>query len=225
MQPRDAGRLGDIPQPMADKLRISPPANYRDGIRVHANSKRPGKRDGERRSGNGRPTDCSRRLTLAKKPHPIPKTKTHIERTLRKARVDARLYALLDSHHDWPHRATNGGLSGLPAIIRSLHVSGEPSPGAISALPPNNATPWHQTAVCTRSPYTSRQSMHCHVLHLYTTHNTTTPYIPNYFSTTPPPEFHEYATKVPTRMDMGNSHIPIAHTIEHQGCGEHQSAP
>ena len=152
MQPRDAMRQGDMPQLLANKLRIFPATNYRAGIRVHANTKRRGKWDNERRSGNGRPTDFSRRLTLAGKPHPTPNTKTHIERTLCKAPVDARLDAALDSQHDCPYRATNGSLRGLPALIRPLHASGEPPPGAIFTLPLSNTTPWHLTIVCTRSP-------------------------------------------------------------------------
>jgi len=67
--------------------------------------------------------------------------------------------------------------------------------------------------------------MHCHALHLYTTHNTTTPYIPYYLSTTPSPKLHEHAPHVPISVDLGNSHITTAHKIEHQGCGAFLAAP
>jgi hypothetical protein len=183
---------------------------------VQANSKRPRKRDGERRSGDGRPTECSRRLTLAGKLRPAPSTITHIERTLRKAVAKALLDATSDPRHDCPRRATNGSLRGLPALIRSLHVGGEPPPGEISTLPLNNATPWHLTTVCTYSPYASIQSMHYHALHLYTTHNTTAPYIPYYLSTTPSPELQEHALHVLIMVDLGNSHITTSHKIEHR---------
>ena len=140
MQPRRDERMpGDIPQPLSDIQRRTPLANYQDRSRVHASSKRPGEQGGDDHSENGIPSGSSRRLALPRNLYSTPKTNTHLECSLPKAAIEARLDAAIALLHKCPHRATNGSLSVLPALIRSLHLGGEPPPGAISLLPLHNA--------------------------------------------------------------------------------------
>ena len=132
MRPNDARRPGVLPRPLDNRRQISPPANYREKIRGKASARRPGERNGEKRSGRGRTTCCARRPTLAGKLHTSAKKKTPLERTLLDVAIDAH-----STHrHDCPHRATNGSLSQLPALIWSLYLVGEQPPGAIFSLPP-----------------------------------------------------------------------------------------
>jgi len=224
MRPNDKERPGDIPQFLADKTQISPLANSRGGTREQANPKRPSKRDGERRSGNGRSTDCARRLALPGKLRHALNTKTHIECTLRKAATEALIGAASDQKHDYPRRATNGSLKGLPALIRGLHMSGKPPSNKISTLPPNKATPRHLTTVGTPCPCASMLSIHCHALHRYTTHNRVAPYTPHYPNTTSSLDLHEHAPHLPIRMDLENPHNTASHIIKQKECGAHPAA-
>jgi len=152
------------------------------------------------------------------------KAPTHIECTMRKAVAEALIGVASDLKHDYPRRATNGSMRGLPALTRGLHMSGEPPSAKISTLPPNKATPRHLTKVGTHNPCASIQSMHSHALHHYTTHNIAPPYTPYYLGTTSSLDLHEHAPHVPIMMYLGNPHNTAAHTIKQKGCGAHQAA-